>query len=486
MKKISILLLILCYFTTNIAVCAFATDLEIPQSTAATEATVAMDEVPVDGNTAILNGSFSLDASSPLLGEEKLVDNLRAAIVYEANSQTLMHAWNADKRMQPASMVKILTALIAIEKCELTDMVTVADGEISSIPKDAVSANLLPNEVISVEDLLYCLLMKSANDAAIVIAEHISGTVSNFVKEMNLAAERLGCTGSYFTNPHGLHDDNQYSTARDIAKIMVAAMNEPEFRTIFGNYSHVVAPTNLSDERRLVSGNSMKNVESSLYYDPRVIGGRTGVTQDGRRCLATAAESNGMLVISVVMGAESVYQEDGYSAIRVGGYQETSKLFDVCLDGYKTAQILRADQILRQIPIKGAENDLLVAPSISVSTVLPKNITFADLALKYADKPMKLPVKKGQHISDVQIWYGGMCVAQAQLFAMNDVFAEPRISVGDNSGWGVEIPTIIWTMLIVALLIVLLIGAIRFRRNITHFMTHLRRKKYRRNRRRVK
>lgn len=485
MKKISIILLILFGFLLDHPISAFASEIEPANPTDSTVEMTVADEILGDDNSAVSNGSFSLDAVNPLLGTSKLVDNVRAAVVYEANSQTLMYACDADKRMQPASMVKNLTALIAIRECGMDEMVTVGQEGIASMPNDAISANLVPGEVISMQDLLYCLLMKSANDAAIVIAEHISGSVSNFVVEMNRVAEELGCTGSYFTNPHGLHDDNQYSTARDTAKIMVAAMNEPAFRTIIGSYSYVVPPTNMSEERRLVSGNSMKNVESKLYYDSRVIGGKTGVTQDGRRCLTTAAESNGMLVICVVMGAESIYQEDGYSAIRIGGYHETSKLFDVCLDGYKTAQILRADQILRQIPIEGAENDLIVAPSISVSTVLPKNIAFADLTLKFSDKPFKLPILKGQHISDVQIWYDGMCVAQAQLFAMNDVFSYHRV-LSDDSGLSGRVPTIVWVLLVVIAAVVLTLCALRFRGTIERKLMRIRSKRYRRDRKRTK
>lgn len=382
--------------------------------------TVAESSEPIyDANE--INSIHGIDANNALLGMDKIVNNARAAIVYEANSQTLMYAWNPDAQMYPASLVKIMTVLLALEKAELTDLVTVSQEAISSVPSDAISAKLLPGEKLSMQDLLYCILLSSASDASVAVAEYVGGSVQGFVDMMNKRAEEMGCTGTYFTNPHGLHDDNQHTTARDSARILSEAMANESFRTIFAADDYMIEKTNLSENRRITTGNYMKDTNSKLYYDSRVIGGRTGVTQDGRRCLATAAERNGMLLISVVMGAESVYQEDGYSAISIGGYRETTRLLDVCLDGFKTVQLLYENQTMRQIPIPSGNCDLVIGPRISVSTVLPVDITSADLVYKYDDKPITLPISPGQHVADLQIWHGNMCVAQAEMFALNGV-----------------------------------------------------------------
>ena len=480
MKKIGIILLILCYIVCCMPTNAMAAEMET------TDASTMDVETVTENNSAVASGSYSLDALQPLLGTDKLVDNARSAIVYESNSQTLMYAWNPDVQMYPASLVKIITALLAIENAELSEVVTVTQSAVSSVPGDAVSMKLAAGEMLSLEDLLYGLLLGSANDAAAVIAEHISGSQSTFVSELNQLAQQLGCTATHFANAHGLHDDNQHTTARDSAKILDAALKNPVFKTIFTANEYTVKATNLSSERVLASGNSMKDSSSKLYYDPRVIGGRTGVTQDGRRCLATAAESNGMLVISVVMGAESVYQEDGYSAISIGGYKETTQLFDACLTGYKTAQILRAEQILRQIPIDGADNDLLIAPQISVSTVLPQDITLTNLMFRYADKDLSLPIRKGQHVSDVQIWHGGMCVAQAQLFAMNDLRAKEQDTEDGVNSAKAAIPGALWIVFGIVLGIAIAYLMIRFSGKIKLFLGRMRKKRYRNSRKRVR
>lgn len=480
MKKIGILLLILCYFVCSVPVYSYAQE---AQSTV--ESTEVAPTIP-DGNSSVISGSHSLDALNPLLGSEKLVDNVRSAIVYEANSQTMMYAWNPDEQMYPASLVKIMTALLAVEKCALDEIVTVSKSAIDSVPADAVSAKLQADEKMSLNDLLHCLLVGSANDAAAVIAEHISGSQSAFVDLMNLRAQELGCNATVFKNAHGLHDDNQHTTARDSAKILEAAINNSVFKTIFTTDEYVVNATGISTDRKFVTNNTMKDSTSKLYYDARVIGGRTGVAKDGRRCIASAAESNGMLVITVVMGSESVYQEDGYSAISVGGFKETTALLDACLTGYKTAQILRAEQVLRQIPVEGAQNDLLIGAHVSVSTVLPENTAYENLTFTYSDMQLALPIQKGQHVSNVQIWSGGMCVAQAELYALNELRSV-------NDGKGVtpsdldnSVPIAIWIVLGVTLLIVIVFVLIRFSRKIRMFFRYLRRKRYRRSRKRAR
>lgn len=479
MKKIGIFLLMICLIVYYIPVFCFATEIQSTES-------VIQEQATIDDNSAVANGSYSLDALNPLHGTEKLVDNIRAAIVYESNSQTLLYAWNPDEQMYPASLVKILTALLAIEKGELSDTVTVSQSAVGSVPNDAVSAKLLAGEKLSLEDLLYCLLTGSANDAAVVIAEHIAGSQNTFVDDMNRYAQEIGCTATQFTNAHGLHDDKQYTTARDFAKILNAAMENSVFETIFTADEYVVPATNLSLDRKLVNGNSMKDSTSKLYFDERVIGGRTGVTKDGRRCLATVAESNGMMVLSIVMGAESVYQEDGYSAISIGGYKETSKLLDLCLTGYKTAQILRADQVLRQIPVEGAQNDLLVGPQISISSVLPQDITLENLTLKYADKPMSLPIEKGQHVSDAQIWHGNMCVAEVPLYAMNELRYADMGAEDNTADQNKGIPGVIWVILFLVLAVLVVFFLIRFSGKIKRMIRRLRMRRCRQNRKRVR
>ncbi len=408
MKKIAICLLCLCLIINLTSVLAFATATEVPEET-------------TDNSQTAFDNYHGIDAQSAMLGSRKLIDNITAGFLYEANSQTLLYAYEADKQVYPASLVKLMTALYAIETGNLEDVAVVSSSALATIPVDAVNVKLKVGEQMRLEDLLYCLLVSSANDAGAVIAEHISGDPETFVSGMNDYAQQLGCTNTTFTNPNGLHDDNQVTTARDMARILDAALKNEVFRKIFTSKTHRIEATNLAGVRKLQTSNSLLDSVSKQYYDARAIGGRSGVNQDGKRCMATAAESKGMLLISIVMGSESIYQEDGYSAISVGGYKETTAMLDAGFKGYQTAQILYANQALQQCKVENGDCDLVVGPKESVRSVLPADATVDTLTFRYELDNLKAPIKKGDKISDVEIWSGSMCVGVSELYALNTV-----------------------------------------------------------------
>ena len=441
MKKIGIILMLFCLLFINVPAAAQTID-ETQTATVPEETEAPFTDSGVTGG---------IDAPGAMLGTEKLTSNVRAAVLYEANSQTMMYAWNADTQMYPASFVKIMTALVALNEGDLTSMATVKKASVESIPQDAISVKLVADEVISLNDLMYCMIVTSANDAAVVIADHIAGSEAAFVEKMNAYAEEIGCVGTHFTNVTGLHDENQHITARDAARMLDLAMRNETFYKMFTSYYYDVPATNKSDDRHLSSGNLMMDTKSYLYYDSRVIGGRAGVTYDGRRSMAAVSESNGMRIISIVMGTESVYQEDGYSAISIGGYKETTALLDLCYNGYKVADILFPNQTLRQISLSGGNCDVVIGPADSVLAVLPQNAKTEDLIFRYTDKITVAPVEKGQAVSDVQVWINGACVAQAELYAMNRVEVRSEQSMfaqEPRSGW--KKPVLIVSVTIVA------------------------------------
>ena len=177
---------------------------------------------------------YSLDATEAVLGPTELTDNADSVVIYELNSNTMMYTLNPDQLIEPASLVKIMTCLIAVEKGVLSDAVTIKAETIDSIPSDAANVSLQADEVLTFEQLLYCMMISSANDAAAVIAEHIAGSQEQFVSMMNEYAAQLGCVNTHFTNVHGLYDVNQYSTARDLTKILAKATENELFNEFFG------------------------------------------------------------------------------------------------------------------------------------------------------------------------------------------------------------------------------------------------------------
>lgn len=383
-------------------------------------------------SSTVSSGYHTPDAMLSYLGNEKLIENVDSAILYEVDSDTLMYAINPDTPMDPASLVKILTALIAVEKGNIEDQVTVTKEVLDTVPYDAVSADLLEGEVMSLGDLIHCMLAGSANDAAAVIADHISGDQSAFVTEMNQYAQELGCKQTVFMNVHGLYHEQQLTTARDMIRILDKAMDNELFCEFFGTVHYTVPATNKSADRELSTGNFLMNTDNlQIYYDARVVGGRTGVAKDGKRCLAAAAEENGMRLISVVLGAEDLYAEDSTNVTIFGGYKETTAMMDAGFTGNKVVQILHKGQALTQYPVEKGDCEVVVTSLSDAWAVLPQEVQAADIIHRYQQLPDGLvaPITKDSTIASVQLWYGSVCIGESELVAMNQVAVAPELNV---------------------------------------------------------
>lgn len=176
-----------------------------------------------------------------------------AAVVMENSTNTVLYSKNADEVLFPGSTVKIMTCLLALENAQLTDQVTMTATGVSGVTDGGASISSQVDEVFTVEQCLYAIMVASANDIALQIAEHVGGSVDNFVQMMNSRAQELGCTNTVFTNPTGLPDDNQHTTAHDMALIMQAAIQSESFRTIAAATSYTIPATNKAADRNLTS-----------------------------------------------------------------------------------------------------------------------------------------------------------------------------------------------------------------------------------------
>lgn len=238
--------------------------------------------------------------------EELEEDQLYAvsAILIEADTGTVIFEKNADQIMYPASTTKILTALLAITCGDLDEKVTVSKEAITFYEDDVTTADLREGEEMTLRDLLYGTMIKSANDAANAVAEGVSGSISAFVQLMNEAVAVYGCTNTHFMNPNGLHDDNHYTTARDMAIITREAMKNELFRQIVSTNSYTAPRTNLvrsrtwSNSNRLMIPSTEENYNK--YYYPDAIGVKTGTTSKAGYCFVGAAERDGVELISVL------------------------------------------------------------------------------------------------------------------------------------------------------------------------------------------
>ena len=380
----------------------------------------------VFGAAAAAEGTFSscrgIDADKPLGGSEKILETAQAVVLYERTSGTMIYGYNLDAQIYPSSMVKLMTALVALQNGDLDTMVTVTRSALDNMGVGVVSVSLVRGEEMSLRDLLYCLMVASANDAAVVIAEHIGGSQSGFVAMMNEMAVEMGLRGTHFSNAHGLHDEGTYTTARDVLRILDIALNNPEFKTMFETVSYTVPATNKTDARELESTNKMME-SGSKYYDERVTGGKTGATDQAGRCLAITAQVGDMEMIGIVMGAKAEYSADGSYLTRYGSFEEMAQLLDYGQDGFECCQLFYENQVIAQYPVINGSNNVVTTPADGAFSVVPKGITAEELTWRYETQVTGLtaPIEKGQSVSVMEVWYGDICLARTDLVAMNSV-----------------------------------------------------------------
>ena len=438
MKKFGAILLTLCLLLGFLPVTANADEVE----------------------SGVCNG---IDASGAIV-ENKVVTDIKSAVVFELNSSTMMYANNIDTKVYPASFVKIMTALLAIEKGSLTDTVTVTQEALNAVTMGGVSAKLQAGEKLTLRDLLYCMLTGSANDAAAVIAVHIGGDVASFVAMMNNRAAELGCKDTHFVDPHGLKSNGQYTTARDMLRILNCALTLEGFKEIFGAVTYTVPATEFSDARELRTANYLIDRRMEQYYDSRVTGGRTGVAEDQTRCVAVTAEDDNLRVIAIVIGAKSKFAADKYTVEVYGGFREIKKFLDATISSYQIAQVFHEDQIIAQRTVTNGDNDLVLIPSEAKTVVLPKSVDMSRIEYRYLDKGKAYvaPIDAGTVQSGVEIWYSGKCLAKVGLLAKNNVYvASSKLGVVLNDENGIIHPLLIIILLIVTTIIA---AALYFRR----------------------
>lgn len=396
----------------------------VPQTEITTVPTMPPQSQIPFGNVSILEGCRTIAGAIPLGGSDRMLETAQAVFVYETNTDTVIYAYNPDNKMAPGSLSKIMTALLAIELCEMDEEVTVSSRNISRLPAGSQNQNLKEGEILTVRDLLHCLLMYSANDAAIALAEHISGNQQGFVVLMNERAKDLGCTGTEFTNVHGLDNSVQYTTARDIARIVMAAMEHEAYREIMQTTGYTVPATNRSEERFFNTSNYLiSEAVISKYYNYRVTSGMQSYAAASGASLAFTAEDKGMNLVFVLMGCYREFAANGWQVLSYGNFDEATVLMQHVLDNYKVNRILYDGQALEQFSVIDGESHVVGQPHVNYDTVLPKDATMDNLTRYYTTVGggLTAPVSQDEMIATVQIRYRNSCIAEAELFAMSDV-----------------------------------------------------------------
>lgn len=297
------------------------------------------------------------------------------AIVMEASTGLILYEKNMDQTYYPASITKIMTALLAIENSNLGEVVTFSTNAIYDVDLDSSRIGIDVGEQLTMQQCLYAILLESANEVTYAIAEHIAGNIDAFADMMNERAKEIGCTNTHFVNPHGLHDDNHYTTAHDMALITREAMKNETFRKIFGTRTYQIPPTNIQSETRYLRNHHKFVLKQDYRYDD-CIGGKTGYTSVSKYTLVSVAKRGDLELICVVMHDDSNEHQ----------YTDTAKLFDFAFDNFSIYSIadLESSETLTESPMFSKYNPLLSEAESPVVTdengylVLPNSASFED------------------------------------------------------------------------------------------------------------
>lgn len=285
-----------------------------------------------------------------------------SAIVMDMDSGAILYAKRADETHYPASITKLLTTLVALENGDLSDTITFSEDSINILSWDDAHIGMKPGEQISLNDALYAVLLASANEVSYAVAENVGtkmgGDYETFIQEMNDRAAELGCTGSHWVNPNGLHDDGHYTTAHDMALIASAVYQREEFRTIMKTLEYRIQPTNLTEEERVFQQNHKMLWEENAYYYEYCTGGKTGYTDQSGTTLVTMADNGSMRLAAVVLADYGV-----------DAYTDTRAMMDYVFEHFSKVSL--KEQEISEYIESFKDEDAYV--------VLPEGITFSQL-----------------------------------------------------------------------------------------------------------
>ena len=354
-----------------------------------------------------------------------------------------------------------MTCLLALENGNLSDTVTITENAYADLVSGSSTADLQVGEQLRLEDLLYCMMVESGNEAANAVAEHIGGTIEDFVKMMNERAYELGCTHTHFMNPHGLHNESHYTTARDLSLIVQAALKSENFRTITNTAEYTLPATNLSDERVLKTTNMLIFQNSgNRYYYPKAIGIKTGYTTPAGRCVISAAKSSGMYLLGIICGAETTVLETG--DIQMESFPECINLFNYGFDNFSYVSVLSPLYPVAQVSVlnsAGAEA-VAVSPKDDIQILLPNGYDEAqlDVNIELTNESVEAPVQESDVLGHATVSYNGELLAETDLLAIADVARSEISAIKSDTAAYMQRNWWKWIVLIIVIVVLLFAG----------------------------
>lgn len=374
---------------------------------------------------------------TPVTSSEIVSDmevNCGSCLLVEMNTDAVLYGQDNSEQIYPASVTKILTALVVLQHVEAGDLtldtvVTASSTFTQGLTSQAALGNIRTGEKLTIENLLYMLLLPSDCDAANVLAEAVSGSVEDFAAEMNETAAALGCTGSNFVNPSGLHNKNHYTTCDDLYRIAKAAYQYETYRTIIGTDYYTVPATNLSAARKLHNTNALICDESySTYLYDYCVGGKTGSTYLAGYCLLSYAEKDGETLCCVMMGCNWLINLDG-SRDRLQ-FSESVRLYQWGFENFSQATLVEEGSVQATVPVEDAKDadsvELLAADGLT--TYLPDDVDASSLTYE-TELPdsIQAPVTAGETVGTLTVTLDDVSYGSVDLVAAENLERLPPI-----------------------------------------------------------
>lgn len=365
----------------------------------------------------------------------------QAAILMDYKTGKILYQKNENEKMYPASTTKIVTAILTLENCNLDEVVTISYDAAMSIPNGYSSASLQIGEQLTVEQLLQLLLVHSANDAANALAEYVGGSVESFVSMMNTKIHELGLSNTHFTNAFGMHNDNHYTTAQDLAMIMKYCMKNEDFRKLAGSAVCALPATNKYGPRKYTSTNELIIPNNSNYY-PYLTTGKTGFTSPAGECLVSCSYKDDLELICVILGGKTINNVSSR-------FSETKALYQYGYDNYSVETLLNENDMVTQIEVSNGTKEtrhLDLLANSSIHALLDNTMTKDNLSFEInLNGTINAPIEQGENLGRVSYTIDGITY-ETDLIASHPVEESKLLRLVLEIGIGFLIIILIYTL----------------------------------------
>lgn len=363
----------------------------------------------------------AVQTAQPLLTEQDIALSAQSALLYELGTQTLLYAKDAHERFDLGALCKSIAVATALQLCReresdiAQETLTVTQEALDTLPAGASLIGLRAQEVLTLQDILYCVAVGSADDAAVVLAQGLAGSEEAFVAQMNAYASSLGCTDTHFASVHGLTAGAQYTTAAELATLLENALMQEEFATLYGTVSYLLPQTAISGARAMVTSNNFLST-GSADFDARVTCGMALTHPSNKYSLFCVSETDAGRYLCIVANVPS--RSSSYAH-----YTQAKKLLDRAYADYALCLVMRAEQPVAMYAVKNAENSVVAVPAQDVYALLPKEYDASALQFENAqsEQALRAPLTRGSPVGTLRVLYKGVCVGQTTLVGAHDV-----------------------------------------------------------------